>query len=74
MWVYAWGTRNEETQMTTTNDRDGEIKFDTNLRAFLREVRACQCLALAAWAAKVLRAGKMQMNDLERCLNLGFEF
>lgn len=51
-----------------------KIKLDADLRKFLRDVRAGQCLALAAWAAKILRAREMEMHDLERCLNLGFEF
>ncbi len=50
------------------------IRLDADLRAFLREVASGQCLALAAWAAKLLRAQQMKMADLERCLNLGFEF
>ncbi|NLE59327.1 MAG: hypothetical protein GX616_13280 [Planctomycetes bacterium] len=57
----------------TTNAND-KIRLDADLRAFLRECRKGQCLAIAAWATKVLRAGEMTMADLERCLNLGFEF
>jgi hypothetical protein len=50
------------------------IALDGELRRFLREVCSGQCLALAAWAAKILRARQMTMADLTRCLNLGFEF
>ncbi len=61
--------------MTTNTDKAANeiIGLDRDLRAFLKEVRAGQCLALAAWAAKLLRAGAMTMADLERCFNLGFE-
>lgn len=55
----------------TTNAND-KIRLDADLRAFLRECRKGQCLAIAAWATKILRAGEMTMADLERCLNLGF--
>jgi hypothetical protein len=49
------------------------IALDGDLRKFLREVRSGQCLALAAWATKILRARRMTMADLTRCVNLGFE-
>jgi hypothetical protein len=57
----------------TTNAND-KIRLDADLRAFLRECMNGQCLAIAAWATKILRAGEMTMADLERCLNLGFQF
>ncbi len=50
------------------------VKLDDDLRAFLRECAGCQCLSIAAWAARILRADQMSMADLERCLTLGFEF
>ncbi len=50
------------------------IRLDRDLRMFLREVMSGQSLSLAAWAARICRAGQMTMADLERCLNLGFEF
>lgn len=61
--------RKDRTMITHANDR---IRLDADLRAFLRTCRAGQCLAIAAWAAKILRAGAMTGADLERCLNLGF--
>jgi hypothetical protein len=66
----------EPTMRTTqTSKQDPQtIRLDADLRAFLREVCSGQCLALAAWATRILRAGSMTMADLERCLNLGFEF
>jgi len=61
--------------MKTKNDeRDQMIALDPDLRAFLNECFSCQSLGIAAWAARILRARKMTMKDLERCLNLGFEF
>lgn len=63
--------------MTTTNaEPDTQpIALDADLRAFLRdECVGCQSLAIAAWATHLLRAGEMTVRDLERCLNLGFEF
>lgn len=62
--------------MTNVNEMQDSkpIRLDTDLRSFLREVASGQCLALAAWASKLLRADQMMMADLERCLNLGFEF
>ena len=62
--------------MTTTNERDDAkpIALDPDLRAFLRECLSCQSLAIGAWASRILRAGEMTLKDLERCLNLGFEF
>ena len=63
----------QKTAKTNEQDRQA-IKLDPDLRTFLRETATCQCLALAAWATKLLRAGSMTMTDLERCLNLGFEF
>ena len=62
--------------MTTTNaNHDAKkIALDADLKAFLRETTNGQCLALAAWATQILRAGWMTPVDLERCLNLGFEF
>jgi hypothetical protein len=61
--------------MTATTDKAPHetIRLDPDLRAFLKDVRACQCLALAAWAAKILRANAMTMSDLERCFVLGFQ-
>jgi hypothetical protein len=56
-----------------TTNANHAIRLDPDLRAFLKGVRTCQCLALAAWAAKILRANLMTMSDLERCFNLGFE-
>jgi hypothetical protein len=55
----------------TTNQT---IKIDREIREFLRECMSGQCLGIAAWAARILKAGAMTMTDLERCLNLGFEF
>lgn len=49
------------------------ISIDANLRGFLEEVRAGQSLALAAWAAQVLRRESLTMPELERCFRLGFE-
>lgn len=57
-----------------TTDANDKIRLDADLRAFLRECRKGQSLALATWATKILRAGQMTMTDLERCLNLGFDF
>lgn len=59
---------------TTTTNTTETTPLDADLRSFLKEVRACQCLALAAWAAKILRAGRMSVKDLERCFRLGFDF
>jgi len=50
------------------------IKLDRDLRRFLRQVRSGQSLWLGAWASRVLDAGEMMMADLEKCLNLGFDF
>ncbi|MGD8453644.1 MAG: hypothetical protein PVJ57_17665 [Phycisphaerae bacterium] len=62
--------------MTTTNRnaKTNEIRLDAALKRFLRETASCQSPSLAAWATQILRAGRMTMSDLERCLNLGFEF
>ncbi|HKQ48617.1 MAG TPA: hypothetical protein VJZ71_11150 [Phycisphaerae bacterium] len=61
--------------MKTTNANDSKpIALDRDLRAFLRECLSCQSLAIGAWASRILRAGTMTLKDLERCLNLGFEF
>ena len=60
-----------------THDREDSrpITLDHDLRDFLRgECLTCQSLAIAAWASRILRAKTMTMQDLERCLNLGFEF
>ena len=57
--------------MTVTNDE--MTPLTSELRTFLNRVRAGQCLALAAWAAGILRADAITMTDLARCINLGFE-
>ncbi len=59
---------------TPTNQPDTYIDLDRDLRAFLRECVGGQCLAIAAWAKRLLDADRMTEKDLERCLNLGFEF
>ena len=60
---------------TTTDHHDGQaIRLDADLRAFLRECASCQSLAISGWARRILKAGAMTTKDLERCLNLGFEF
>lgn len=59
---------------TTNNERDEKVALDADLRAFLKECFSCQSLAISAWAARILRAGEMTVKNLERCLNLGFEF
>lgn len=64
----------EPTKATPGTAAEQPITLDGELRKFLREVCSGQCLALAAWATKILRARQMTMADLERCLNLGFEF
>jgi hypothetical protein len=53
----------EEPTMTTKSVRQDLqlIRLDADLRAFLREVCSGQCLALAAWASRLLRAGCMTM-------------
>ena len=51
-----------------------EIRLDADLRAFLLDAMSCQSPGIAAWATKIMRAGRMTMADLERCLILGFEF
>lgn len=61
--------------MKTQNDeRDEKVVLDPDVRAFLKECMSCQSLAIGAWATRLLRAGTMTLKDLERCLNLGFEF
>ena len=62
--------------MTTNHDghADTTLRLDANLRAFLRACAACQSLAISGWARRILKAGAMTTKDLERCLNLGFEF
>jgi hypothetical protein len=52
---------------------DAPISIDANLREFLEEVRAGQSLALAAWAARILKSETLTMPELERCFRLGFE-
>lgn len=62
--------------MKHVNERQDSkpIMLDTDLRAFLRDCLSCQSPAIAAWARRILKAGEMTPRDLERCLNLGFEF
>lgn len=62
--------------MRNVNERQDSkpITLDPDLRAFLRDCLSCQSLAIAAWASRILKAGEMTLKDLERCLNLGFEF
>ena len=67
-------TKTTRAMATNKTTDPAEVRLDAGLRAFLRKARAGQCLAIAAWAAQILRAGRMTMADLERCLNLGFEF
>ena len=50
-----------------------QVALDDELHAFLLEVRSGQSLALAAWAARVLKRGTLTMQELERCFALGFE-
>lgn len=68
--------------MRTTNTNpvnesdDATIPLDKDLRTFLRKdvLADCQSPAIAGWACRILRAKRMTMADLERCLNLGFEY
>ncbi|TWT44996.1 hypothetical protein RAS1_14160 [Phycisphaerae bacterium RAS1] len=62
--------------MTTTknNAETTTMRLDNDLRKFLRECARCQCLGIAAWASRILRAREMAVADMERCLKLGFEF
>ena len=59
---------------TKTNRRATRSTLVGNheLRDFLKSVRAGQCLALAAWATAILRAGDITDTDLQRCFALGF--
>ena len=75
--VSEWDSMRTENAMTTNQNADATnatIKLDADLTAFLRTVMAGQCLALAAWASQLVRRGEMTTADLERCMNLGFEF
>lgn len=73
MWVYAWGVPSaKENAMTKRNDTI--LQLDKDLRAFLRECAGCQSLAISNWARRLLKAREMTLSDMERCLNLGFEF
>jgi hypothetical protein len=66
------GDRTMKAQTETTTTTETRVTLDRDLRDFLKEVRRGECLALAAWAAKILRAGQMGTTDLERCFGLGF--
>ena len=56
------------------HDDARRIALDPALREFLRACASCQSLAIGAWASRILKAGEMTQKDMERCLNLGFEF
>ncbi len=60
--------------MTNAKQDSKPITLDRDLRAFLKECLSCQSPAIGVWASRILKAGEMTLNDLERCLNLGFEF
>ena len=60
--------------MTTTKPNHHEtMPLNADLRTFLKRVRAGQCLSLAAWAAPIVRTGRIDGTHLARCFALGFE-
>ena len=58
---------------TKTTATESTIVLNQNLRGFLKAVRRGQSINAAAWAAQVLRRGRMTEDDLVRCFQLGFE-
>ncbi|HNO80385.1 MAG TPA: hypothetical protein PKN33_20250 [Phycisphaerae bacterium] len=58
------------TKITAT---ENTIVLNRELRRFLKRVQSGQSINAAAWAAQVLRRGRMTEDDLVRCFQLGFE-
>ena len=58
---------------TKTTANENTIVLNQDMRGFLKAVRGGQSLNAAAWAAQVLRRGRMTEDDLVRCFQLGFE-
>ena len=58
---------------TKTTATENTIVLNQDMRGFLKAVRGGQSLNAAAWAAQVLRCGRITEDDLVRCFQLGFE-